>query len=250
MDETDELARFRQLRRARDPALRAVIREALILEHLPLARNMAEHYHAPGWSREDLEHEGVIGLMKAIDKYDPDGLHKGRSFPTVATFAIRKAIWQAVAGDIAEQPTVVLHHLTPLNPPSWLLSAERITRELPQLAAPGPSVEEQVTQTVDGAQVSATLEAALLLLSERQRYIIRHRYGLDAECGVGGVGGVAWTQRETASALGISQQAVSKQERNALSKLRRELTTHADGVLALRQLHERQRRQRRVSNAA
>ncbi len=139
----DELARFRQLRAARDPALRAVIREALILEHLPLARTMAERYHAPGWSVEDVEQEGVIGLMKAVDRYDPDGLHRGRPFRTVAEFAIRKAIWRAIEGDIAEQPTVVLHQLTPLAPPSWLLSAERITTVLPSLAAPGPSVGEQ-----------------------------------------------------------------------------------------------------------
>ena len=169
----------------------------LIARYTGLVRAIAKRYPLPeGWERADIEQEGMIGLWNATKRYDPDGLHRDYPFPTVASFAIKTQIRKALrmatgmeppeveepapAPDIADQPTMPLPlPITPIRAPAWM--QDRITRPLPALSPieltemtpdPAPSVEEQVAARLDGLQVSATLEAALLLLSERQRTII------------------------------------------------------------------------------
>lgn len=244
----NESEAFRQLRSSRDPQLR----ERLILEHRWLVKSVTRRYHAQGsargWTTEDIEQEGIIGLMRAIDRYDPDGLHRGVRFRTVADFAIRVQLRKALQIDITEQPTmplIALHPLTPitaLTPPTWL--QDRITQELEALPSHEPSVEEQVVTAVDGAQLSTTLEAALLLLPERQRVIIEKRFAL------GGGDGIPWTQSEVARFLGVTQQAVSKAQHKALVTLRRHLSSSRDGELLLIQLDTKQRSRRAMRRVA
>ena len=228
-DNDEMLARFRAYRASGNPA----IREALILapQHQALVRHWARHYHVRGWSVEDLEQEGQMGLIRAVDRYDPDGLHQGKPFYTVASFAIRKQLWKSVGASIDEADTVPLPTITlgALTAPDWL--QDRVTRELPALE---PSVEEQVMSHVDGAQVGSTLEAALLLLSERQRTIIERRYGLGGD-------GHVWTLEEIGRLLGLHKSNVCRQQQKALSLLRAELLQSDDGVLALRTMNEHQR---------
>src|SRR5690348_17653019 len=170
-------------------------------------RFAASRYQIPPHLRgmmtmDDLYQEARIGLMNASRRYDPNGLHRDRDFPTVMRFAIRHQLRKALqlderpGADISEQPTqplpLIAVNVSPLVPPTWLIEDRYQTRELPAL---GPSVEEQVMAAVDGAQISATLEAALLLLSERQRAIIERRYGLTGD-------GVCWTLEEVGRLLG------------------------------------------------
>ena len=238
-DDTTLLADFRRYRKTRDPALR----EHLLLhdEHQKLVRFWANYYHAANWTLEDKMQEGQIGLLRAIDRYDPDGLHQGRAFRTVASFAIRKQIARAMGADIAAQDTIPMSLIIPngVSNPGWLNSRE-ITRELPALE---PSVEEQVMATVDGAQVSNTLEAALLLLSEHQRTIIERRYGLGGD-------GICWTLAEVGQLLGRDKSNVLRQQRKALAILRQHLLQQDDGIVVLRALNERQRQQRKKTRAA
>ena len=240
---------FRAYRQSRDPEQLA----ALMAAYDSLARSIARRYHVPGFDLDDLEQEGRIGLLNAINRYDPDGLHRGRTFPTVAQFAIRHQIRRARGLDIADEDTIPLPSIrvTPLTPPTWM--QDRTTRELPALdrtlellaevADPGPSVEEIVAASLEGVQVSARLEAALVLLSARERAIITHRYDLD--------GRGVWTVRTLAVHLGIDKSNVSRGERRALAKLHAELAASDDGLLALRDLHARaQQPRRRAARAA
>ena len=243
-DTTDDetLARFRAYRESRDPEQLA----ALMVAYDSLARSIARRYHINDamWSHEDLEQVAREGLLNAINRYDPDGLHRGRTFPTVAQFAIRHQIRRAtgldIAPDIADEDTIPLPSIrvTPLTPPTWM--QDRTTRPLDTLAEvadPGPSVEEIVAARLDGLQVSARLEAALVLLSARERAIITHRYDLD--------GRGVWTVRTLAAHLGIDKSNISRGERRALAKLHTELAASDDGLLALRNLHARARRNKR-----
>ena len=240
-EDDETLAAFRAYRASRDPEQLA----ALMAAYDALARSIARRYHVPGFDLDDLEQEGRIGLLNAINRYDPDGLHRGRTFPTVAQFAIRHQIRRAIPGatgrDIADEDTIPLRIVTPLAAPAWM--QDRTTRELPALellaevADPGPSVEEIVAARLDGLQVSARLEAALVLLSARERAIITHRYDLD--------GRGVWTVRTLAAHLGIDKSNISRGERRALAKLHTELAASDDGLLALRNLHARARRNKR-----
>ena len=240
MNETEaaaltELARFRALRAESCVALR----DALCNEWLWLVRYIvsARRYHAPGWEYNDFVSEGTIGLLTAIDAYDPDGKHDGLRFHTVADFAIRGHLRAAIQQDIADQPTVPLRVFDGVLTDAWL--QDRITRELPAL---GPSVEEQVMATVDGMAVSATLEAALLLLPERQLEIITKLFCLGGDQHI-------WTMEEVGRSLGIHKSNVCRAQQKALGSLRAHLSQTQDGALVLRELNQRQQQTKRRAAA-
>ena len=68
-------------------------KEKVVKEYLPLVRSIATKYNKLGIPHEDLEQEGMIGLLEAADKYEED---KGAKFSTYATYWIKKYILAAV----------------------------------------------------------------------------------------------------------------------------------------------------------
>ena len=69
-------------------------RKRLIEKNLRLVVSVAKKYRGMGLPFEDLIQEGNIGLMKAVEKYDPD---RGWRFSTYATWWVRQAVQRAVA---------------------------------------------------------------------------------------------------------------------------------------------------------
>ena len=233
-----------------------------------LVCRIAKRYRAPQgqeavWTQDAIQQEGRIGVWNALRRYDPEGLHRGYSENTIVGFGIKTQIRKALrlangghdvseveepAPDIADQPTMPLP--LPIRTPAWM--QDRITRPLPTLSPieltemtpdPAPSVEEQVAARLDGLQVNATLEAALLLLSERQRTIIERRYGLSGD-------GIPWTCEEVGKLLGIHKSNVSRAQHKALATLRAHLSATRDGELVLIQLDARRSRRARTRAAA
>src|SRR4028119_244522 len=68
-------------------------RQRLIEKNLRLVVSVAKKYRGYGLPFEDLIQEGNIGLMKAVEKYDPD---RGFRFSTYATWWIRQAVQRSV----------------------------------------------------------------------------------------------------------------------------------------------------------
>lgn len=68
-------------------------KEKIITEYLPLVRSIAARYNKLGIPQEDLEQEGMIGLLEATDKFKDD---RGAKFSTYATYWIKKYILTAV----------------------------------------------------------------------------------------------------------------------------------------------------------
>jgi len=68
-------------------------KEKIVTEYLPLVRSIAARYNKLGIPQEDLEQEGMIGLLEAANKYEEN---KGAKFSTYATYWIKKYILAAV----------------------------------------------------------------------------------------------------------------------------------------------------------
>lgn len=245
----EERALFTAYQRTHD----AQLRDQLILANTRLVRSLARRYHVSaesGMTTEDLEMEGMFGLMTAIERFD---LTRGLKFSTMATHWIKQAIQRAIAdqAQLIREPVHVQEKRqkawraggggdTEALRPSWqMLSLDEPllphsdTPEETTLAAliPAPEIGGTVEEiATDRAHWHATLYAALGRLPARERYVLELRYGLHN-------GGDCWTLEQCGSAMnGISRERVRQIEGKAFTYLRQMLSETSDGELVLRLL--------------
>jgi len=140
-EETEQL--FRQYTMTRDPA----IRDQLVMMHQNLVRFLAGKFANRGEALEDLVQVGVIGLINAIDRFDPD---RGTKFSTYAT--------PTIVGEIRRHfrdkawSLKVPRRLQELN-----LAANKAAERLSQQLGRPPTIQD-IAQEV-GATEEETLEA-------------------------------------------------------------------------------------------
>ncbi|MCS7185438.1 MAG: sigma-70 family RNA polymerase sigma factor [Armatimonadetes bacterium] len=128
-----EREKFRLYRKTKDERLR----EELINEYRPLAEHIARQFLDSGEPLEDLVQYGLIGLIKAVEGYDPD---RGVEFTTYA--------WYQIRGEIS-------HYLRDqgkiISEPAWLQEArikiERARNKLRQTLKREPTTDELVRET-------------------------------------------------------------------------------------------------------
>lgn len=223
------------------PTLDAAARERLIVEHLPLVRALARRYANRGEPLDDLVQVGTIGLIKAIDRFDPSRGNKLASFATPTILGeirrhFRDRSWTVrVPRGIQEaraQITQAVSELSAQNGRSPTVNEIAEWASLPvdevldalaagsaqrpaQLASPGSEGEEDggIAVGLDDpgfaqAEARAMLSAGLADLPPRERVIIHLRF----EEGL--------TQSQIAAQVGISQMHVSRLLRRALETLR------------------------------
>ena len=126
-------------------------REELIIANTRLVVSIAKGYQGRGLSLADLIQEGNLGLMKAVDRFDPE---RGVRLSTYATWWIRQTIARA-AGDSGR--TIRL----PINQGQRWGRLRRTSEELAQQLGREPNYEElAMASELTVEQVQATLSAA------------------------------------------------------------------------------------------
>jgi RNA polymerase sigma factor (sigma-70 family) len=220
----------------------------MIQANLRLVIHSALHYRHRGVPLLDLIQEGNLGLMRAVEKFEPQ---RGVKFGTYAHWWIRQAISRAIGEQsrAIRLPSHVLERQSQLRAAATQLWARQSRRPsaqdlsaalgwtpqqvdallvavqpLAQLQQPltddGTALQDVVedTQTpqpevlVAAAQVRRGVDACLGHLTAREALIVRWRYGLDAD--------EPQTLQAIGDVLGLSRERVRQLEERAFAKLR------------------------------
>ncbi len=225
-------------------------RKTIINHNLRLVINIAKRYQNHGVEFIDLIQEGNIGLMKAVDKFEPE---KGFKFSTYATWWIRQSVSRSIFDDgktiripvhaheainkikkAKNQLTQILGHEPNIEEISKetgyeldkIREMERINQLTVSMETPvGDESDstlgdfltdeqaEDAVQLIENSDLRNILFSALDTLEKRQREVIEMRFGL--------IDGNPMTLDEVGKYYNITRERVRQIEHKALSRLRR-----------------------------
>jgi RNA polymerase primary sigma factor len=241
-------------RRARQGDLQA--NERMIICNLRLVANLAKEYAGRGLELMDLIEEGNLGLLHAVERFDPE---RGVRFSTYATWWIRRALRRAVysSARTIRIPTYVVEMVARAKQAQSILRSElgheptmdQVTERLDLsgaravllqrgLAAEILSIDaEQVSDSQVDTSLAAILKSPdatrpdeevfdqmelqllqdlLARIDEREGRILSLRFGLE--------GDGPRTLRQVGKDVGLSRERVRQIERKALEKLKEALS--------------------------
>ena len=177
-------------------------RNILIERNLRLVAHIMKKYYAQTADQEDLISIGTIGLIKGITTFDPT---KGAKLATYAARCVENEILMHFRAQRKSSNDVSLSDFIDTGSDGTALSLMDVVCE-----------DEDLTEQISNReQVQMVRRLVYTCLTEQERQVINLRYGLQ--------GGQPLRQREVAKQTGISRSYVSRIEKRALEKLRKEL---------------------------
>lgn len=182
----------------------------LLIEHnLRLVVYIAKKFDNTGIGVEDLISIGAIGLIKAINTYNPV---KNIKLATYASRCIENEILMYLRRNNKTKMEVSIDE--PLNV-DWdgneLLLSDILGTE-----------EDTIYKDLETEVEKNLLMKAIEKLSKREKVIIEMRYGINVK------DGEEKTQKEVADLLGISQSYISRLEKKIMARLKREMVKHGE----------------------
>ena len=178
------------------------VKSILIERNLRLVVYIARKFENTGIGVEDLISIGTIGLIKAINTFDPD---KNIKLATYASRCIENEILMYLRKNNSSKADISIDE--PLNV-DWD-GNELLLSDI--LGTDGDMIYKDIEQEVD----KQLLEVAMEKLSAREQKIMELRFGLK--------GREEKTQKEVADMLGISQSYISRLEKKIISRLQKEI---------------------------
>lgn len=178
-------------------------RNILIERNMRLVAFVAKKYQNTDYDMEDLLSVGTIGLIKAVNSFHID---RGPRLATYAAKCIENEILMLLRASKKYNREVSLYEPIGVDKDGEAVSLVDV------IEMEGHEVLDDLILSQD---ICELYEAFGKCLKEQEQTVIRMRYGL--------FGKKPHTQREIAAALGISRSYVSRIEKKALAKLRREI---------------------------
>lgn len=179
------------------------VRSTLIERNLRLVVYIARKFENTGVNVEDLISVGTIGLIKAVNTFDPE---KKIKLATYASRCIENEILMYLRRNSKVKAEISFYE--PLNI-DWdgneLLLSDILGTE-----------NDIVYNTIEDEVDKELLYLAMKKLSIREKEIVELRFGL--------TGGGEKTQKEVADLLGISQSYISRLEKRIIKRLKKEIT--------------------------
>ena len=177
-------------------------RNILIERNLRLVAHIMKKYYAQAAQEEDLISIGTIGLIKGVTTFDPS---KGARLATYAARCVENEILMHFRSQRKSSQDVSLSDYIETGADGTELSLMDVVGE-----------EDDLLERVSARETVQRVRAALdKCLTEQEKLVITMRYGLN--------GHPPSRQREVAQVTGISRSYVSRIEKRALEKLRKEL---------------------------
>ena len=176
-------------------------RAKLIECNMRLVAHIVKKYYQSSDDPDDLISIGSLGLIKAVDSFNPD---KSTKLATYAARCIENEILMYFRSKKKTANDISINDEIDCDKDGNPLSFMDIISE-----------DDNIVEQIYGKMQIEKLAKAISLLDERERSIILLRYGLSEP---------ALTQNETADRLGISRSYVSRLEKKALETLRKSMT--------------------------
>ena len=180
-------------------------REQLIHAHLRMVVNIARQYQRPGVEMLDLIQEGNIGLITAVDKFDPT---QGNRLTTLAFYWINKHIQRFLNN---EPDDLVSLDMEINDGAAILLFSDTIEDKGTILG--DPTIQNIETQ-LENQELQQLVHNLLATLSPREQEVLRLLYGIDNY--------PVLSRNEIAKIIGVREEQVSRIKTRALDALRGE----------------------------